>query len=169
MRRFVLTLAPALVLLACAENAQDADTTTTTGDTAAGVVMDTGAAAAGTAMADPNTATREQLSAAGADSAAIAAIMAGRPFASMVAVNQALSARMDSTQRKTLYARIWMPIDLNTASDQEILLIPGLGRRMLREFKEYRPYTNMAQFRREIGKYVDNQEVARLEKYVMIK
>jgi DNA uptake protein ComE-like DNA-binding protein len=62
-----------------------------------------------------------------------------------------------------------MPIDLNTASDQEILLIPGLGRRMLREFKEYRPYTNMAQFRREIGKYVDDQEVARLEKYVMIK
>ena len=60
-------------------------------------------------------------------------------------------------------------IDLNTASDQDILTIPGLGQRMLREFKEYRPYKSMEQFRREIGKYVDKQEVARLERYVTIK
>ena len=60
-------------------------------------------------------------------------------------------------------------IDLNTATDAEILAIPGMGPRMLREFKEYRPYTSMEQFRREIGKYVDKNEVARLEQYVMIK
>jgi hypothetical protein len=40
---------------------------------------------------------------------------------------------------------------------------------MLREFKEYRPYTNIEQFRREIGKYVSKDEVARLERYVLIK
>jgi hypothetical protein len=39
---------------------------------------------------------------------------------------------------------------------------------MLGEFKEYRPYKAMAQFRREIGKYVDDKEVARLERYVTI-
>jgi hypothetical protein len=39
---------------------------------------------------------------------------------------------------------------------------------MLREFKEYRPYKAMQQFRREIGKYVDDKEVARLERYVTI-
>jgi hypothetical protein len=39
---------------------------------------------------------------------------------------------------------------------------------MLREFKEYRPYENMEKFRREIGKYVDSKEVARLERYVTI-
>jgi DNA uptake protein ComE-like DNA-binding protein len=60
-------------------------------------------------------------------------------------------------------------IDLNTATDAEILAIPGMGPRMLREFKEYRPYTSMDQFRREIGKYVDKAEVARFEKYVYIK
>ena len=60
-------------------------------------------------------------------------------------------------------------IDLNTATDAEILAIPGIGPRMLREFKEYRPYKSMDQFRREIGKYVDKAEVARLEKYVYIK
>jgi len=40
---------------------------------------------------------------------------------------------------------------------------------MRHEFEEYRPYTSIEQFRREIGKYVDKAEVARLEKYVMIK
>ena len=40
---------------------------------------------------------------------------------------------------------------------------------MLREFKEYRPYSRIEQFRREIGKYVDDDEVARLERYVEIR
>ena len=60
-------------------------------------------------------------------------------------------------------------VNLNTATDAQILAIPGMGPRMLREFKEYRPYTSMEQFRREIGKYVDKAEVARLEQYVTIK
>lgn len=62
----------------------------------------------------------------------------------------------------------FIPIDLNTASDADILSIPGVGDRMLREFKEYRPYDNIAKFRREIGKYVNEKEVARLERYVTI-
>jgi hypothetical protein len=40
---------------------------------------------------------------------------------------------------------------------------------MRHEFEEYRPYTSIAQFRREIGKYVDSTEVARLERYVMVR
>jgi DNA uptake protein ComE-like DNA-binding protein len=62
-----------------------------------------------------------------------------------------------------------VPININTATDAEILKIPGVGQRMLHEFKEYRPYTSIEQFRREIGKYVDKAEVARLEKYIVIK
>jgi len=61
-----------------------------------------------------------------------------------------------------------VPININTATDAEILAIPGMGPRMLREFKEYRPYTSIEQFRREIGKYVDKNEVARLERYVTV-
>ena len=62
-----------------------------------------------------------------------------------------------------------VPVNINTATDAEILRIPGVGPRMLREFKEYRPWTSIEQFRREIGKYVDKAEVARLEKYIVIK
>jgi DNA uptake protein ComE-like DNA-binding protein len=122
-------------------------------------------------MLDPNTATREQLLAVPGVADHVAdAIIAGRPYADMRAVNTVLLTHApDSTARKAIYERVWKPIDLNTASDEEILLIPGVGRRMLREFKEYRPYTAIETFRREIGKYVDKTEVARLERYVMIK
>ena len=48
------------------------------------------------------------------------------------------------------------------------MLIPGMNNRMTHEFEEYRPYTSLEQFRREIGKYVDEDEVARLEQYVFV-
>ena len=63
----------------------------------------------------------------------------------------------------------FIPMDLNTASDSAILSIPGSGPRVLREFKEYRPYPNIEKFRREMGKYWNAKEVARLERYVFVK
>ena len=74
-----------------------------------------------------------------------------------------------STTATDASAAAIVPININTATDAEILKIPGVGPRMLHEFKEYRPWTSIAQFRREIGKYVDKAEVARLEKYIVIK
>ena len=60
-------------------------------------------------------------------------------------------------------------IDLNTASgDEFVAAIPGLGNRMVREFMEYRPYISIQQFRREIGKYVDEAQVAAYENYVYV-
>jgi hypothetical protein len=47
-------------------------------------------------------------------------------------------------------------------------MIPGVGARMLHEFQEYRPYESMEQFMREIGKYVDEGELARLARYVTL-
>ena len=76
---------------------------------------------------------------------------------------------VDSTEVARLEQYVFVPIRLNTASDEDILSIPGLGRRMLREFKEYRPYDGIEKFRKEIGKYVDAKEVARLERYVVVK
>ena len=52
--------------------------------------------------------------------------------------------------------------------DEDILSIPGVGPRLLHEFKEYRPSAALAQFRREIGKYVSDAEVARLARYVTV-
>ena len=182
-RRLIAVLAGATLSAALAAcTTKDAATDTAAGSaatatdtagtaTATGTADTAGAAATSGAMLDPNAASKEQLAAApGMNAQAADAIVAGRPFADMVAVDRALAASIpDTAARKRVYAQVWKPIDLNKASDAEILLIPGIGRRMLREFKEYRPYNDIARFRREIGKYVDEAEVARLEKYVSVR
>jgi DNA uptake protein ComE-like DNA-binding protein len=78
-----------------------------------------------------------------------------------------LSASLSRTS-KALYPRLFLPINLNATSREEILLVPGVGARMAGEFEEYRPYQTLQQFRREIGKYVDSTEVARLEQFVFV-
>lgn len=129
------------------------------------------AAAAGGAFLSPDSATRDQLLAVPGMNATVAdAVVAGRPYQNMTAVDRVLAQHnLSEQQRDTVYTRLWKPIDLNTASKEEILLIPGVGPRMQHEFEEYRPYRSMEKFRREIGKYVNAQEVARLEKYVTIR
>lgn len=58
-------------------------------------------------------------------------------------------------------------LNLNEATGDDYLdAIPGFGSRMVREFLEYRPYISIVQFRREIGKYVDDAQIAEYEKYV---
>ena len=120
-------------------------------------------------LLDVNTASEKQLlSVPGMTPALVKTLMARRPFQSMTDVDAALGSALSAAQRTETYRRLFLQINLNTASDAEIQLIPGLGPRMLGEFKEYRPYRALAQFRREIGKYVDEQELARLERYVFV-
>ena len=129
-------------------------------------------AAAGAALVNPNTASEAELAKLPHMNAAIAkALVAKRPFANMTAVDALLLTehKLTRPQLSELYGRMFIPLDLNKASDAEILLIPNLGKRMLGEFKEYRPYKAIEQFRREIGKYVSKDEVARYERYVVVK
>jgi DNA uptake protein ComE-like DNA-binding protein len=96
-------------------------------------------------------------------------LVSKRPFASVTALDQFLtSAGLTREQITTLYGRIFVHINLNSGTREEILLIPGVGNRMLREFLEYRPYSALSVFHREIDKYVDDAELARLEQYVFV-
>jgi DNA uptake protein ComE-like DNA-binding protein len=118
---------------------------------------------------DANTASEAQLRGVpGLSPALVRAIVDGRPFLTMADFDMALASGLSREQRAEVYRRLFVQINLNTASDDEIQLIPGLGPRMLGEFKEYRPYRALAQFRREIAKYVDQPELARLEQYVFV-
>ncbi|MBI1281415.1 MAG: hypothetical protein GC179_25030 [Anaerolineaceae bacterium] len=58
--------------------------------------------------------------------------------------------------------------DLNTATGDDFLTIPGMNNRMVREYMEYRPYVSILQFRKEIGKYVGDEQVAAWEPYVYV-
>ena len=118
---------------------------------------------------DPNVATEKELVALPHVTPPLArTILDGRPFLNMTGLDAVLAKSLSREQRTDLYKRMFIQINLNTASKQEIMLIPGMGERMLHEFEEYRPYKALAQFRREIGKYVDDKELARLEQYVFV-
>lgn len=175
-------------------------------------------------LLDPELATPSELAAVGLTPAQVDAILAGRPFADMLAVDAALG--LDDAGRDAVYRRMFLPVnletataaefslvpgmseqveaaspglpslaafraeiakevdaaeaarleqyvfspmDLNTATEEDFATIPGMDDRMIDEFLEYRPYTAIEQFRVEIGKYVDADEVARLERYVTIR
>jgi DNA uptake protein ComE-like DNA-binding protein len=118
---------------------------------------------------DPNLATEPELAALPHLDAGLAkGIVERRPFLTQSALHEHLSRSLSADQLAALYRRLFVPIDLNTASRDEILRVPGVGPKLAHEFEEYRPYTALAQFRREIGKYVSADEVARLEQYVFV-
>jgi DNA uptake protein ComE-like DNA-binding protein len=124
----------------------------------------------GTGLIDPNVATTEQLAALpGMTGELVALIEEARPFADALAFDIFLGDRgMNKMERETLYGEAFIHINLNTATEAEMLLIPGVGARMAHEFDEYRPWVSFAQFDKEIGKYVDEAEVARLKQYCFI-
>lgn len=57
---------------------------------------------------------------------------------------------------------------LNTATDEELLGIPNMDRRIVRELKERRPYTSIAHFRQEMGEHVDAAQAAAYEKHLFV-
>ncbi len=127
------------------------------------------AAEAVSAVINPNLAGSDELSVLPGMTTALAdMVVEARPFSDMIGLAGLVSAHLNPEDAAALYARMFIPLNLNTASDEEIRLVPGVGDRMVHEFKEYRPYLAIAQWRREMGKYVDDAEVARMEQYVFV-
>ncbi|HYE88116.1 MAG TPA: helix-hairpin-helix domain-containing protein [Vicinamibacterales bacterium] len=121
-------------------------------------------------VVDANTISEADLTKLPGMTPAIAkALIAARPFDNITALNTfLLGQKLTQEQATALYRHIFVNINLNTASAAEIMLIPGAGKRMAHEFEEYRPWRSYAQFEKEIGKYVDAKEVARLAQYTFI-
>jgi DNA uptake protein ComE-like DNA-binding protein len=120
---------------------------------------------------DANTISEAELAAIPNVTPAIAkAIVAKRPFVSIAELNTLLLAQgLTAEQAMAVYPQAFVHINLNTATADEILLVPGAGRRMVREFPEYRPWRTWAQFDKEIGKYVGGAENAqKLGQYTFI-
>ncbi len=126
-------------------------------------------AAAEAAVLDAGTATVEQLAAVeGVNEELAAAIVAGQPYASVTDLNAKLLETLSAEEAAAVLENVFVPVNLNTASKEELRLIPGMTDKMEHEFEEYRPYADMSEFDREIGKYVDGAEVARFRNYVTL-
>lgn len=101
--------------------------------------------------------------------AIVKGLIAKRPFNSITELHAyLLSQKLTPEQAMALYEKAFVHINLNTATPEEILLVPGAGKRMVHEFDEYRPWKTYAQFAKEIGKYVGAEQAARLAQYTFI-
>ncbi|NTZ43183.1 hypothetical protein G7A66_08770 [Altererythrobacter sp. SALINAS58] len=169
MRKLITAAAlasSALVLAACSPAAED-NAELVEQDAATEAAADT--AIADQAVINPNEATVEQLiSVEGVSPELAQAIVAGQPYESVITFNDRLVESSSQQEAQAILTNVFVPIDLNTASEEEIRLIPGMTDQMVHEFEEYRPYSDLGVFDREIGKYVDEAEVARLRRYVTL-
>jgi len=117
-----------------------------------------------------NTGTREEiLLIPGAGNRMVREFDEYRPWKTWAQFDKEISKYVGQPETDRLKKYVFIPVNLNTATDEEIISIPGAGRRMVREFKEYRPWKTKEQFEKEIGKYVDAKEVARLWRFVVIQ
>jgi DNA uptake protein ComE-like DNA-binding protein len=117
-----------------------------------------------TVVLNANLATESDLVALGLSEEVVQQLLAARPFLSMADFNSII----ESENTEELFKKIFVPFNLNTTEEKDFKMIPGVGDKMAHEFEEYRPYTSILQFKREIGKYVDEQEVARYLDYVFV-
>ena len=117
-----------------------------------------------------NTATPEEiLLVPGAGKRMVREFAEYRPWKSWAQFDKEIGKYVGAAGAAKLAQYCFIPVNLNTATDEDILSIPGAGQRMVREFKEYRPWKSYAQFDKEIGKYVGQKETDRLKRYVVIE
>jgi DNA uptake protein ComE-like DNA-binding protein len=136
----------------------------------AAMVAPTASAQVGKGLIDPNIAPeKDLLSLPHMTPAVVKGMLDQRPFMSITELNTFLmSQKLTQPQAEEFYRKAFIHVNLNTGTRDEILLIPGAGARMAREFAEYRPWKTWSQFDKEIGKYVGQQETDRLKQYVFI-
>jgi DNA uptake protein ComE-like DNA-binding protein len=121
-------------------------------------------------VVDANTVGEKELLAMPHMNAAIVkGLIEKRPFASITDLHAyLLSQKLTPEQATEFYGKAFVHINLNTATPEEIQLVPGAGKRMVREFDEYRPWKSYAQFDKEIGKYAGAEKTAQLAQYTFI-
>ena len=91
-----------------------------------------------------------------------------RPWRNYAQFDKEIGKYVGADEVARLAQYTFIPVKLNTATDADILSIPGAGKRMVHEFKEYRPWKTKEQFIKEIGKYVGAKEAERMWRYVTI-
>lgn len=117
-----------------------------------------------------NTGTREEtLLIPGAGTKMAHEFAEYRPWKTWAQFDKEIGKYVGADAAAELAQYVFIPVNLNTASDADILSIPGAGPKMVHEFKEYRPWKSPAQFDKEISKYVGEKETRRLKRYVVFE
>ena len=110
----------------------------------------------------------------GVDAKKITALKSQRPWSSFEQFQTAIAKATSATEATRLEQYVFIPVELNTFTDPIMDTFASIGvgtRQWKREFAEYRPWTSMEQFDRQISKYLRSRptELKRLARYVIIK
>ncbi len=111
-----------------------------------------------------NLANESDLVSLGLSSDLVNDILANQPFLDF----SNFILLLDGNKNEELFRKVFLPLNLNTANESDFHMIPGVGKKLAHEFVEYRPYSSIEEFKREIGKYVDDSEVIRYLNYVFV-
>ena len=122
-------------------------------------------------LIDPNTATAEQLAGiSGLSDAGVKAVIANRPFETPTQLHEALGSEINDDNQFDIYSAMFVKVNLNSGENEDFRLVPTTlsARKLAHEFEEYRPYDSIDQFRREMSKYVSDEEVDFLTRFVIV-
>jgi len=123
------------------------------------------------ALIDPNTASLDVMQAIpGITAEVIQTITAGRPFSSPTALHAALKSVADEKSISHIYRYMFITVGLNNGAKDDYTLIPTSlsPKKLAHEFEEYRPYESLAQFNKEMSKYMSAEEAVFLQRYVFV-
>ena len=120
-------------------------------------------------LVDPNIAADSQLTRLALSAHAVHLIGEAKPILSPVKLDSVLAAAgMTAAQRKDLYGKMFLHVDLNRGTDAEFMLIPGMTAQTVAAIKAGRPWASFEAFRTAMGKTMNAAEVARVEQYLFI-
>ena len=121
-------------------------------------------------LVDPNVTADSVLAVLPHMSAPVAqALREGRPVLGPVPMDAILATKgLSKAQRTELYAKMFVHVDVNRGTDEEIMLIPGMDAKKLAAVKSKRPWKAFADFQAEVTKASSAAEATRLEQYFFI-
>ena len=121
----------------------------------------------GSGLIDPNIASEAQLTGLPHMTPAIVkSLMGRRPFAGIAELNTfLLEQKLTAAQATELYEKAFVHVNLNTATREEIMLIPRAGTRMAREFASTGPGRPGRSSTRKSASTVGQPETDRLKQY----
>lgn len=99
------------------------------------------------------------------------ALLQNRPFATPSDLHAVVSEKADAPLQIMIYKKLFVPINANSAAEADIKLVPSVltPKKLAHEVDEYRPYADMDQFKRELGKYMGPAEIETLSAYFFVE
>ena len=99
------------------------------------------------------------------------ALLLNRPYETPRDLHAVVSKNADAPLQLMIYKKLFVPVNANSAEEADIKLVPSVltPKKLAHEVDEYRPYADMDQFKRELGKYMKPAEIDALSQYFFVE